>query len=475
MKTKIGWLILGGVLIVMLVTGYWLMGRSIPVTIDGQTSMMNTRALTVSQALRGIGIKLTANDQVEPAGNTWLSGVQAITLNRARPLSIWVDPNGARVDLITAAKTARDALALLGINPAAEDQIKLNGGLIQPDDPLPAGVSLLLQYIPALPIQFSQNGEQKVLRSTATTLGQALWENGIHLKGGDLLTSPFTQALTAPLDLSLTPAIPLAISVDGKTIQTASAASSVGAALVENGISLQALDYSSPDEASPLPQDGKIQVIRVRLAVEDQQKVTPYTTEYTTDTSLAAGDREVTRSGQNGISNVRVLVRYENGVEASRETEAEVVLQEPINEQVSINSQSSGNTTPTQSSTAGAIGTIDTGSGTLSYYYSLPSVHVTSYSPCRSGNSGCSNLTAAGTPVTQGVLGVTSAWYKILKGYDIYIPGYGVGTVEDIGGGIPGQYWIDLGYSDSDWVNWSKFVTVYFLTPAPPNFTGSLP
>jgi len=47
--------------------------------------------------------------------------------------------------------------------------------------------------------------------------------------------------------------------------------------------------------------------------------------------------------------------------------------------------------------------------------------------------------------------------------------------VEDIGGGIAGEYWIDLGYSDSDWVNWSKTVTVYFLSPAPAGFSGSLP
>jgi uncharacterized protein YabE (DUF348 family)/3D (Asp-Asp-Asp) domain-containing protein len=474
MKTKTRWLILTGALVILMVAGYLLMGRDIPVTIDGQTSMMHTRALTVAQALGGIGIKLTSDDQVDPPANSWLSGVKTITLDRSRTLTIWVDPNGARVNVNTPAKTARAALALLGINPTAEDGLKLNGSSIQLDDPLPEGVSLLLQYTPAQQIQLTQNGEQKVIHSTAATLGQALWQNGIHLTGGDLLSSPFTQPLTAALDVSLTSAIPLTISVDGKTIQTSSAAPTVGAALAANGISLQNLDYSTPAESSPLPQDGKIQVVRVKFVVLDQQKVTPYTTEYTTDTSLAAGEKEVTRTGQNGISNVRVLVRYENNVEVSRETEAEEVIQIAINEQVSSNSQASVNANATQTSTTGAIGTIDTGSGTLSYYYSL-SVHATSYSPCRSGGSSCSNLTASGTQVTKGVLAVTPAWYKILKGYNIYIPGYGIGTVEDTGGGISGQYWIDLGYSDSDWVTWSKFVTVYFLTPTPANFSGSLP
>jgi len=58
-------------------------------------------------------------------------------------------------------------------------------------------------------------------------------------------------------------------------------------------------------------------------------------------------------------------------------------------------------------------------------------------------------------------------WYRVMKGQPVYIPGYGVATIEDVGGGIPGRYWIDLGYTDSDIVSWNRWVTVYFLTPVP--------
>jgi hypothetical protein len=47
--------------------------------------------------------------------------------------------------------------------------------------------------------------------------------------------------------------------------------------------------------------------------------------------------------------------------------------------------------------------------------------------------------------------------------------------VADTGGGIPGKYWIDLGYSEEDFVNWHQTVTVYFLNPAPPNVPEVLP
>jgi hypothetical protein len=39
-----------------------------------------------------------------------------------------------------------------------------------------------------------------------------------------------------------------------------------------------------------------------------------------------------------------------------------------------------------------------------------------------------------------------------------------------VGGGFPdGRLWIDLAYSDDDWVAWHGYVTVYFLTPVPAN------
>jgi hypothetical protein len=35
--------------------------------------------------------------------------------------------------------------------------------------------------------------------------------------------------------------------------------------------------------------------------------------------------------------------------------------------------------------------------------------------------------------------------------------------------------WIDLGYDDSNWVSWSRWVDVYLLTPVPDNIQYLLP
>ena len=36
-----------------------------------------------------------------------------------------------------------------------------------------------------------------------------------------------------------------------------------------------------------------------------------------------------------------------------------------------------------------------------------------------------------------------------------------------LGGGIPGRYWIDLGFDDSNYESWHFWTTLYFLTPVP--------
>ena len=67
-------------------------------------------------------------------------------------------------------------------------------------------------------------------------------------------------------------------------------------------------------------------------------------------------------------------------------------------------------------------------------------------------------------------------WF-LLFGFDhVYIPGYGQAIVRDVGSGYQGShYWIDLGYSDSEFVGWHKNVTIYFLAPAPAYVPWALP
>jgi 3D (Asp-Asp-Asp) domain-containing protein len=144
-------------------------------------------------------------------------------------------------------------------------------------------------------------------------------------------------------------------------------------------------------------------------------------------------------AGEVGISVSRTRIRYEDGAEMARMVENESVIRLP-------------RTRVARSS-----------------FWAAKEMYATSYSPCNSGASTCYYGTSLGVPVAHGVVGMIREWYLALKGAQVYIPGYGYAIVADVGGGFPdGRAWIDLGYSDSDYVGWSSWVTVYFLPPAPP-------
>lgn len=61
-----------------------------------------------------------------------------------------------------------------------------------------------------------------------------------------------------------------------------------------------------------------------------------------------------------------------------------------------------------------------------------------------------------------------------MVGQQVYIPGYGFAVIEDMGGGIAGSNWVDLAYSDEEFIGWHSYVTVYFLTPVPGNILYDL-
>jgi resuscitation-promoting factor RpfB len=467
MKKKTIWFILIGLLLVAMVSGALLMGRDVTVTVDGQTVKVHTYALTVRQLLSSMGYKLTNTDEVVPPAGTWLSkNVDSVTLDRAHEFSLWVGPTGNIYQFISTVDTPRGLLALAGIEPAPEDIIRINGQVYTLDQSLPNARSIVLQYIPAIPVAVKQNGTESLIRSTDATLGQALWAGNIRLKGGDALAIPFSASLQNAQEITLTKATPLTIQVDGRSVRSLSMAATVGQALQNNGISLQNLDYSTPSEDSPLPADGAIKVVRVREEVQVEQQSLPFKMTTREDNTLELDQRKEVSTGQYGLAISRVLVRYEDGVEVSRTTEETTTLVQPVDQVVAYGTQI-------------VLHTMDTGYGTTITYYRKASVYATSYSPCRlaraDGSSACGYKTASGTTMRNGVVAVSLDWYYLFKGSQVYIPGYGQGSIEDTGGGIPGRYWIDLGYDDASWVSWSSWVTVYFLAPAPANVPLVLP
>jgi len=349
-----------------------------------------------------------------------------------------------------------------GVSITANDTILLNG-IPNPherpiSDSLNSASQLVLQIRRAHLVIFSTPQKQHTIQTSAFTVGEAMEEAGIQLHAGDTLSqqiqSPISN-LQSPITIHQVRI--LAITTNGKVITTTSSAQTVGEALAGAGIPLVGGDYSIPSENEALPADGQIKVVRVSESVILAQKPIPFTSEFVASADVALDQTQVLHPGETGLTIQRIRIRYEDGNEISRITEEETVARQPENRVV-------GYGTKIEIKTANVDGV------TIEYWRAVQ-MYVTSYSPCRSGGDRCYHGTSSGATVQKGVAGMKLDWYLSMGGQQLFIPGYGFATVADVCGGCIGKPWIDVAYSDNDFIPWSSWVTVYFLTPVPANIT----
>ena len=375
----------------------------------------------------------------------------------ARPpaTSTTILADGQTITLPASTQIPVELLKQAGLNLGPNDRLLLNGIPYPPDQPLPQAGSVTLQIRRAVTLTLVTPAGQQTLHTAAFTVGEALHETGLQIYSSDILDPPTDTPIAAPITIHYSPARSLTITANGQSIQIRSSAATVGEALAEAGIPLIGLDYSSPSENEALPSDGQIRVVHVSESLVLAQKPIPFTSEFVASADVPLDQQQILQPGQTGLSVSRVRIRYEDGQEISRTTESEATVRPP-------QKQITGYGTKIEIKTA-------TVNGVKIEYWRAVQMYATAYSPCRSAPDKCYPSTASGKPVKKGVVSVVYSWYVNMRGQPLYIPGYGYATIEDVGGGIPGKYWIDLGYSDSDYQQWGKWVTVYFLTPVPAN------
>lgn len=363
--------------------------------------------------------------------------------------------DGATLHRLQADSTTPAKLAAQNAAPlTADDRVLLNGQPIPAETVLPTG-EFTLQINRAVSLRLITPEGEKIIRSAAPTLGQALHESGYTLYAQDFLAPPASTPLSEGLTVEYRPSRPLTVQSGGQSLLIRSAAQTVGQALAEAGIALLGLDSSLPAESAPIPANGEIQLLRQAEILAPTLISIPFQTHSVESADLPLGVEEILQPGAPGVALRLTRIRLVDGVETSRAEEAERALLPPQDRISGRGTQIS-------------LQTLNTPGGARQYWRAI-SMYATSYSPCRSGVPGrCFSGTASGLPVQRGVVAFSRAWYNQLAGTRVYIPGYGEAVVADVGGGFPdGRAWIDLGYSDSDWQEWSGWVTVYFLAPAP--------
>jgi uncharacterized protein YabE (DUF348 family) len=334
------------------------------------------------------------------------------------------------------------------------DTLSLDGVRIAPQAILPKAPAYHLQLIRAWPVTVHLGTVSRTFSSNAATLGQALWEAGITVQAEEQLSLAMDTPLRGPLQVRLTPSREIAVKTAWGLHRTRTSAATVGQALAEAGLSLEGLDYSLPGPQESLPADGIIQVVQVAEQVSLETSPLPFETQTKPVADLELDQQSVVQEGRYGLAARRIRVREEDGNEVSRQIEAEYVAQEPQPRILGYG-------------TKVVQHTLDTPNGTIKYWRALD-MYAVSYNPTSNGGTG----TASGIPLAKGVAAIDVDYIPF--GTRMYIPGYGIAVAADVGGGVQGRM-IDLGYSDADYVSWHKWVTVYFLWPPPETIPWIIP
>ena len=425
--------------------------KNIFLVINGELQEHTTFALTVDGFLEEQGILLQESDRVSPSPGTMLWGEETIILTISKGIQIYAD--GQTILLDTAERRPENIILEAGLLLFPQDRILVDGLPVDENSTMSPAQSHSIQVLRGTAIELQTEDGTFNFTTDTDILADALWKENIEIFEADHLSVPLNTALDGtPLRVKLIRSKPLLVQLPEQTVTIRTTANSVGAALAQSGLSLQGLDYSIPAEGESLPDNRQIEVVRVKEEVLLNQEQIQFSTKYLPANDQDLDQLQIVSGGEFGIKAQRMRIIYENGSEVSQEIEKEWTIKEPKPRTIGYGTNIN-------------ILTVITQDGQISYWRKI-TAWATSYdSTC----PGCSTTTASGTRLKKGTIAVKLNWYLKMKGAKVYIPGYGFGTIEDVGGGVPwSTNWVDLGYKKENYEPWSQNVTVYFLTPVPP-------
>lgn len=465
---------------VLVISLRWLLPRAgvqALLIVDQHPLVIHTYSSRIEGVLREVGLRLGARDIVVPSPASPVSANTIVQVFRARPFHLEVDgqvrmveSHASRLDVLLAeagvAWGPHDQIFLEG-QPVGADAALTRGGAGQREVSPPPKQSLHRRRIifptpqplrisirRARPFTLHEGQVSDALYSTATTVGQALWEHGITLYAGDRVSPALSSPLQAGLDVYIQRSQPVEILVDGRHIRTRTQAASIGGLLSELGIALVGQDRVEPAEDTPITENLTVRVTRVREEVIMEEESIPYQTLWQPDGNLELDQQELQQAGAEGLLRRRVRVQYEDGQEVARSLEDEWVEREPTDKIIRYG-------------TKVVIRELETPDGTIHYWRRIRML-ATSYTAATSGKAPDHpeyGITFLGWQMRAGIVAVDPSVIPLRT--EVYVPGYGKGVAADTGGAIKGRR-IDLGYDEANLTYWYKWVDVYLLAPPPP-------
>ncbi|GGT22489.1 hypothetical protein GCM10010271_27370 [Streptomyces kurssanovii] len=244
--------------------------KAVRLTVDGVPRTLHTFADDVSELLEDEGLDLRAHDSVAPGPEADLDSGDEITVRHGRPLRLTLD--GRSGEVWTTATTVEAALRELGV--------RAEGAYLSVprSTPIPRS-GLVLDVRTERAVTFLADGRERTIRTNAATVGEALGEAGIVLRGQDTTSVP----------------------------------------------------------TGGFPGDGQtVTVTRITRGREVREEPIDFTVEKTLDPELFTGTEVVVRQGRPGVRRVTYALRTVDGVRQKPRRTATDVVREPVTEQVKV-------------------------------------------------------------------------------------------------------------------------------------------
>ncbi|WP_030561709.1 resuscitation-promoting factor [Streptomyces aureocirculatus] len=192
---------------------------------------------------------------------------------------------------------------------------------------LASGDEIAVRY--GRPVQLTLDGQRRNVWTTARTVDGALRQLGVRAEGAYLSASRSKRIARDGLDLDVRTERTVTIMADGRSRTIRTNAATVGEAVEESGVTLRGSDTTSVPAAG-FPRDGQtVTVMRISDREEVREELIPYAVHRSDDASLPRGTEVVTQAGREGARRITYSVRVVNGVRGRPKRLKSEVVREP--------------------------------------------------------------------------------------------------------------------------------------------------
>ena len=319
------------------------------------------------------------------------------------------------------------------------------------------------------------DGEKTAIYKTRSdSVSDFLEEQGITIGPHDEISVPLTEPLGKSERIVIERAKPVIIQADGTEQVKYTAKATVGEALAALNIPLGAEDRIFPPADTPLSDNLRIKITRVRTELIETQEPIAFKVVEKKDGGLETGKKKVLSAGKEGLLVKKLERVYEDGVLVREEVKEEIVARPAVQQVVAVGTKKPS----TLAASAEAIpgGVLKLNGKEITVRKTLKNVTLTAYSAGpestgkKPGDKGY-GITRSGTKVQEGRTIAVDP--KVIPlGWWVYIEGIGLRRAEDTGSAVKGNK-IDIYYDSektAEKFGTKKGFTVYVIGPVKPTF-----